>query len=213
MKNVDNIQQILFFFNRISPDTWTKVKAGVVLAPIALLYLLTYIISSNTILIIIAVLLFSLQCMVYAIFMMIDILKKETGSEQMLEIADAIREGSEGFFATQYSTIFKLSLVFGIAIWLFYFEREISPDEYITNTLGSRVTSFFVVFSFFLGAFCSAISGYAGMWISVRANVRYYKIRVNYVIYFFYYIFYFIELLQLLLVVIMMLFKYVLKAD
>ena len=39
--------QILFFFNRISPDTWTKVKAGVVLAPIALLYLLTYIISSK----------------------------------------------------------------------------------------------------------------------------------------------------------------------
>ena len=27
-------------------------------------------------------------------------------------------------------------------------------------------------FSFFLGAICSAISGYAGIWVSVRANLR-----------------------------------------
>jgi len=164
---------ILFMINRVSSDMWFKIKIGIIIAPIILLYILTYLIASNTILIIIAVMFFSVLCIIYACFIMFYILKKETGSEQMVEIADAIREGSEGFFSTQYTTIFKLSLVFGLAIWLFYFEREISPDEYITVTLGSRVTSFFVVFSFFLGALCSAISGYVGMWISVRANVRY----------------------------------------
>jgi len=164
--------RILYMYNRVSPETWIKVKIGIVAAPLVLLYLLSYLITSFTILIIIGVMFFSIVCLIYSIFIMVDILKRETGTEQMLEIADAIREGSEGFFSTQYSTIFKLSLVFGVAIFLFYFEREISPDEYITTTLGSRVTSFFVVFSFFLGALCSGISGYAGMWISVRANVR-----------------------------------------
>ena len=91
----------------------------------------------------------------------------------MLEIADAIREGSEGFFATQYSTIFKLSIIFGIAIFLFYFGRTITPDEVIKNIIGPYTISFFIVISFFMGALCSAISGYTGMWVSVRANIRY----------------------------------------
>jgi H(+)-translocating pyrophosphatase len=32
--------------------------------------------------------------------------------------------------------------------------------------------AFFVSISFMIGAFCSALSGYSGMWVSVRANVR-----------------------------------------
>lgn len=164
---------ILFFYNRVSVDMWNKVKLAIIVVPLLLIYVMSYFITSYTILMIVAIMLFSIVCIAYACFLLVDILRKETGNEQMMEIADAIREGSEGFFGTQYTTIFKLSLIFGLAIGLFYFGREISPDEYITNTLGSRVTGFFVVFSFFLGALCSAISGYVGMWISVRANVRY----------------------------------------
>lgn len=164
--------QLLYMYNRISPDTWQKVKIGIIVIPIFLLYLISFMVKSYTIVVIIGIMLFSIMCLAYSYFLTIDILKKETGTEQMMEIADAIREGSEGFFATQYSSIFKLSLIFGVAIWLFYFGREISPDEYISNTLGPRVTSFFVVFSFFFGAFCSGVSGYVGMWISVRANIR-----------------------------------------
>lgn len=44
----------------------------------------------------------------------------------------------------------------------------------------SKLHEFFTPFSmavitsssFFLGAICSAISGYAGIWVSVRANLR-----------------------------------------
>jgi K(+)-stimulated pyrophosphate-energized sodium pump len=101
-----------------------------------------------------------------------DILNKDTGNERMIEIADAIREGSEGFFMTQYSTIFKLSLIFGITIFLFYLGRELTPDESLKSILGSTMISIFIVISFFMGALCSALSGYTGMWVSVRTNIR-----------------------------------------
>jgi len=32
--------------------------------------------------------------------------------------------------------------------------------------------AFITSFSFLIGAFCSAIAGYAGIWVSVRANLR-----------------------------------------
>jgi Na+/H+-translocating membrane pyrophosphatase len=92
-----------------------------------------------------------------------------------MEISDAIREGSEGFFMTQYGTIFKLSIVFGIAIFLFYIEREISPNDEFNKILGTKMTALIIVFSFFLGALCSGFSGYIGMWVSVRTNIRYIK--------------------------------------
>ena len=38
--------------------------------------------------------------------------------------------------------------------------------------VGTTFTAFVTSISFLLGANCSAISGYAGIWVSVRANVR-----------------------------------------
>lgn len=38
--------------------------------------------------------------------------------------------------------------------------------------MGKTFTAFISSLSFLIGANCSAISGYAGIWVSVRANVR-----------------------------------------
>lgn len=50
--------------------------------------------------------------------------------------------------------------------------RELVPGSslnlYFTTTGMALVTSV----SFLIGAMCSAISGYAGIWVSVRANLR-----------------------------------------
>jgi Na+/H+-translocating membrane pyrophosphatase len=144
-----------------------------VIIPIAFIFFLGFLLQTKTILIITAVNIFSLVALLYSMLILVDILSKETGNDRMLEIADAIREGSEGFFVTQYTTIFQLSIVFGISIFLFYIGREVSPDDVLKNILGNTTIAIIIVFSFFMGALCSAFSGYIGMWVSVRTNIRY----------------------------------------
>ena len=93
----------------------------------------------------------------------------------MLEIANPIKEGAEGFLTTQYlasGSIFILGLVFSGAILVLYLFRSPTSNSLINEHVSSILVSFFVAFSFVIGAFCSALSGYAGMWVSVRANVR-----------------------------------------
>jgi Na+/H+-translocating membrane pyrophosphatase len=166
------VYRILNFYNKFNEGEIKNLKYAMIFIPILLVIILNLVIQTRTILIICSVNIFSLVAIFYAILILIDILSKETGNDKMREIADAIREGSEGFFLTQYTTIFQLSIVFGIAIFLFYFGREVTPDEVLKNILGNTVISIIIVFSFFIGALCSAFSGYTGMWVSVRTNIR-----------------------------------------
>lgn len=166
------VYRILSYYNKFDASQIRNIKFGMILAPILLLLILSLIIETKTILIICGVNIFSIVALIYSVILLIDILSKDTGDDRMLEIANAIREGSEGFFITQYTTIFHLSLVFGVAIFLFYLGREVTPDEIIKNILGTTFISVIIVISFFIGALCSAISGYTGMWVSVRTNIR-----------------------------------------
>ncbi|MEI7434725.1 MAG: sodium-translocating pyrophosphatase [Methanomicrobiales archaeon] len=88
------------------------------------------------------------------------VLRAETGSVKMAEVAAAIREGAEAFLKRQYSTIAVLAIV--VAILLF--------AAYMIS--GSSTTAWQTAVAFLLGAFLSSISGIIGMWISVRANLR-----------------------------------------
>jgi len=91
----------------------------------------------------------------------------------MQDISDSIREGSEGFFITQYGTIFKLALVCSGLLFLVYLQRSpASGESKIQNYLGTTSIALITSVSFLLGANCSALSGYAGIWVSVRANIR-----------------------------------------
>lgn len=166
------VYRILNFYSKFDSSQIRNFKFALLFAPIILLLILNIIIQTKVIFIICAVNIFSIVALIYAMIILVDILSKETGNEKMMEIADAIREGSEGFFYTQYTTIFQLSIVFGVAIFLFYIGREVTPDEVIKNILGNTVISLIIVVSFFMGALCSALSGYTGMWVSVRTNVR-----------------------------------------
>ena len=87
------------------------------------------------------------------------VLKQPTGTEKMQEIGDAIRQGARAFMKRQYSTIAIIAVILAIV-----FALSIG----LSNPRLGAMTGL----AFGLGAAFSAISGYIGMHISIRANQR-----------------------------------------
>jgi len=93
---------------------------------------------------------------------------KSSGTVKMKDIADRIKEGSEGYLSTQYRTIAVLAVVVAFAlIFIYIFVR---PHQ--ANGSSKIVLSLVTAFAFMLGSACSAMAGYVGVWISVRVNIR-----------------------------------------
>jgi K(+)-stimulated pyrophosphate-energized sodium pump len=96
------------------------------------------------------------------------VLAADAGKPEMQEIAAAIREGAEAFLSRQYRTIGILSVAAAAVIFAFYY---INRDVKNIAEMGAG-TAWKVTLSFVTGALCSAIAGYIGMFVSIRANIR-----------------------------------------
>jgi K(+)-stimulated pyrophosphate-energized sodium pump len=92
--------------------------------------------------------------LLYSGYLIKKILNLPSGNSKMKDIAKAIQEGAKAYLNRQYKTI---SIVAIIIFFIIGF----------VDSLGWTVA-----ISFLIGAFLSAIAGYIGMNISVRANVR-----------------------------------------
>src|SRR5262245_28804922 len=97
-----------------------------------------------------------------------EVLAADTGKPEMRAISDAIREGAEAFLARQYRKIGMLSVVAEAAIFGFYYvNRDVQNIAEMGEGTAWKVTASFVA-----GALCSAVAGYIGMFVSIRANSR-----------------------------------------
>ena len=97
------------------------------------------------------------------------VLSHEMGTDKMQEIANAIKEGAEAFLARQNKTIVTYSALLAILIFMLYaFVRAPSPADPVPPVQLALWTTL----SFVLGAACSVIAGYIGMWVSIRSNIR-----------------------------------------
>jgi K(+)-stimulated pyrophosphate-energized sodium pump len=94
----------------------------------------------------------AIVALIYGIYLSKGVLAESEGSEKLKKIAKAVREGSMAYLFQQFKVVGILIAVLTILI---------------AFGLGTGIAVTFV-----MGAVFSAIIGYFGMWIAVRANVR-----------------------------------------
>jgi K(+)-stimulated pyrophosphate-energized sodium pump len=105
----------------------------------------------------------SLFGLLFAFYLTRHVLKQDTGNDKMRAISDAIREGANAFMKRQYTTIAVLAVAVALLIFAIYsiFPNKDYPDYAWKTAL-----------SFIIGAACSGVAGFVGMYVSVRANIR-----------------------------------------
>ncbi|MBI2141768.1 sodium-translocating pyrophosphatase [Candidatus Woesearchaeota archaeon] len=95
----------------------------------------------------------SIVALLFALLSTMKVLRQDSGSESMRQISAAIREGAAAYLNRQYKTIAVITVLLAVVIAV-------------------ALNSYVLAVAFVLGAFLSALAGYIGMMVSVRANVR-----------------------------------------
>ena len=93
------------------------------------------------------------MALLYGVVTSKQVLASDAGTARMQEISAAVQEGARAYLNRQYTTIGIVGVV-------------------ILIILGVTLHSYQVAIGFVVGAVLSAAAGYAGMNVSVRANVR-----------------------------------------
>ncbi len=107
--------------------------------------------------------------LLFAGWLISDVMKRDTGTPKMREISDAIKSGAEAFLRRQNRTIITLAVALGAVIYILYaFVRAHNEHD----PASASQLALWTTLSFFLGALCSVAAGYMGMWVAIRSNIR-----------------------------------------
>ncbi|MEJ7727365.1 MAG: sodium/proton-translocating pyrophosphatase, partial [Actinomycetes bacterium] len=127
------------------------------MSALALIGETTEISGGNTV-IVVVVAVVAVLALVVAGGLVRDVLAADEGTEKMKEIARAVQEGAAAYLGRQFRTL-------AVFVVLVFFLLLLLPAEGADVRIGRSV--FFVV-----GAAFSALTGFVGMWLAVRGNVR-----------------------------------------
>jgi K(+)-stimulated pyrophosphate-energized sodium pump len=107
----------------------------------------------------------SLVALVFAYYLVREVLAASEGTEKMKEIARAIQEGAKAYLSRQFRTVGIFLAILTVVLFFILPAPENAAHSEFSIKFGRSL-------AFILGAGFSAITGYAGMWLAVRANVR-----------------------------------------
>ena len=114
--------------------------------------------SSTNVLTLVVVAVIALLALVVGLVLVRQVLSASEGTAKMQEIAAAVQEGAAAYLNRQFKTL----SIFAVIVFFVLF---VLPAETTSERIGRSI--FFVV-----GAVFSGATGYIGMWLAVRGNVR-----------------------------------------
>ena len=102
----------------------------------------------------------------FALYLAMNVTRQDPGNEQIQFIGRAIQEGAQAFLRREYTLLAVFVVVVAVILALFI-------DFDITGRVG-KISPFpaATAISYLMGAIGSALAGYIGMSIAVRANTR-----------------------------------------
>src|SRR5438105_797121 len=107
------------------------------------------------------VLLAGIIAVLFAAWLARDVLSQDRGTKAMQEVAGLIFEGAMAFLNRQYRTISVFAIVAAVIIGVLIGALANDPGHGIRTAI-----------AFLVGAFCSGLAGFIGMYIAVQANLR-----------------------------------------
>ena len=112
-----------------------------------------------------------LAAIAFAGYLARNVLRRDTGTDAMRDVASTINEGAVAFIRRQYTTIAVLAVAGSVVIGLVIFFVETKDVADVPSLAGLPIAVMTSV-AFLVGAACSMASGIIGMYISVKSNVR-----------------------------------------
>ena len=103
--------------------------------------------------------------LLFALFLAMNVIKQDPGSEEIQFIGRAIQEGANAFLRREYTLLAVFVVVVTVILALFI-------DFDITGRVGGGSSIPATAISYLIGAIGSGLAGFIGMSIAVRANTR-----------------------------------------
>jgi K(+)-stimulated pyrophosphate-energized sodium pump len=107
-----------------------------------------------------------LLAILFAAYLAFSVLRKDTGTPAMQKVSNAIFQGAKAFLNRQYRTIAILALVAAVGVGGILALLSQGSDA-VRISLAWHTSLAFII-----GALCSGVAGYVGMYIAVKANIR-----------------------------------------